>query len=66
MKMPPDTVRGRGDSLVHFRIPKSMLDRKLRIFLLGFSDKTLTNHAMPNTVIGSTDTLDQDLKFILQ
>ena len=58
IKMPPDAVRGVQNSLVNFKIQKSMLDRKLRVFLLGSSAGTISKHAMPNTVIGSTDTLD--------
>ena len=66
VKMPPDAIRNVHNSLVYFKIPKSMLEKKLRLFLLASSDATLGKHAMPNTIIGSTDTLDQDLKFILQ
>jgi len=66
VKMPPDTIRNLHNSLVYFKMPKSMIERKLRLFLLASSDATIGKHSMPNTVIGSTDTLDQDLKFILQ
>jgi hypothetical protein len=64
--MPPDSIRNLYNSLVYFKVPKSLLDRKTRIYLLASSDQTLARHGMPNTVIGSTDTLDQDLKHILQ
>ena len=64
--MPPDAIRNLHDSIVYFKMPKSMLERKIRLFLLASSDGTIGKHAMPNVVIGSTDTLDSDLKFILQ
>jgi len=70
--MPPaDTFRNLHNSLLYFKLPKSLLERKLRLFLLASSsDSSLSAahaHAMmPNTVLGSTDTLDHELKYILQ
>ena len=58
VKMPPDAIRNVHNSLIYFKIPKTMLEMKLRLYLLASSDATLGKHAMPNTVIGSTDTLD--------
>ncbi len=44
-----------------------MLDRKVRIFLMGSNDKAIDRYSMiPTKMIGSTDTLDSDLKTILQ
>lgn len=66
IKIPPDAIRNLYNSIVYFKLPKSLIDRKLRLFLLASSDDTLKKHGMPSTVIGSTDTIDQDLKYILQ
>ena len=54
------------NSLVYFKIPKSMLDRKVRMFLMGSNDQASDRYSMiPTKMIGSTDTLDPDLKTIL-
>jgi hypothetical protein len=68
LKVPPDPVKNLYNSLVYFRLPKSMLDRKLRLFIIVSSYQVphTMKHQMPFIPIGSTDTLDQDLKYILQ
>jgi hypothetical protein len=59
LKMPPDTARNLHNSLVYFKIPKSILERKVRIFLMGSIDQAKDRISMlPSKVIGSTDTLD--------
>ena len=39
LKVPPETARNIHNSLVYFKIPKSMLDSKLRIFLMASTDQ---------------------------
>jgi hypothetical protein len=66
LTVPPLTARNLHNSLVYFKIPKSLLDRKIRIFLLASNDQATDRFSMiPTKMLGSTDTLDSDLKTIL-
>lgn len=66
MTVPPQAARNLHNSLVYFKIPKSMLERKVRIFLLASTDQATDRFSMiPSKIVGSTDTLDSDLKTIL-
>lgn len=47
-------------------MPKSFLDRKLRVFILVNEESKAIKHYMPNIVIGATDVLDIDIRKILQ
>jgi len=48
-------------------VPKSLLDKKVRIFLLASTDQAKDRFTIiPSKIVGSTDTLDSDLKTILQ
>jgi hypothetical protein len=68
LKMPPEPIRNIHESLIYLRMPKSYLDRKLRLHLLVNSEskQLLGKHAMPNYVVGATDVLDGVLKSIIQ
>jgi hypothetical protein len=46
-------------------MPKSFLDRKVRIFVIVNEDSKAVKHFMPNIVVGATDILDIDLRQIL-
>ena len=46
-------------------MPKSFLDRKIRIFVIVNEESKATKHFMPNLVIGATEILDIDLRKIL-
>ena len=53
------------NSLIYYKMPKSFLDRKLRIFLVVNEESSVTKHFMPNIVAGGTEILDIDLRKIL-
>ena len=46
-------------------VPRSFLERKLKMFLLVKDETKATAHAMPDEVIGFTDLLDENLRKIL-
>jgi len=46
-------------------MPKSFLDRKIRVFLIVNEESKALKHYMPNIVVGATDILDIDLRRIL-
>jgi hypothetical protein len=46
-------------------MPKSFLERKVRLFLLVKDEAKATAHAMPDEVVGFSDILDEQLKRIL-
>lgn len=66
IKLPPEPIRNLYGSLVYFKIPKSFLDRKLKMHILANTESTVTRHAMPSVIVGSTDLLDQVFKTIIQ
>ncbi len=46
-------------------MPKSFLDRKVRIFVIVNEESKTYKHLMPNIVVGATEILDLDLRKIL-
>lgn len=46
-------------------MPKSFLDRKVRIFVIVNEESKTYKHFMPNIVVGATEILDIDLRKIL-
>ena len=46
-------------------MPKSFLDRKVRIFVIVNEESKTNKHFMPNIVAGGTEILDIDLRKIL-
>jgi hypothetical protein len=46
-------------------MPKSLLDRKVRIFMIVNEESRSIKHMMPNIVVGATEILDIDLRKIL-
>ena len=65
LRIPPDPIRNRHNSLTYFRMPKSFLDRKTRVFVIVNEESKANRHFMPNVVVGATDILDIDLRKIL-
>ena len=63
--MPPDAMDNQFGAITAFIIPKSFLERQLKMFLLVKDETKATAHAMPDEVCGFTDILDEDLKKIL-
>ena len=64
--MPPDVLDNQFGAISQFIIPKSFLERKLKVFMLVKDETKATAHAMPDEVCGFTDILDENLKKILQ
>lgn len=52
-------------ALAAFYVPKSFLERKIKVFLLVKDEAKATAHSMPDEVVGFTDILDDHLKKIL-
>ena len=52
-------------ALTAFYIPKSLLDRQLKIFFLVKDETKPTAHSMPDEVCGFTDILDDTLRKVL-
>jgi hypothetical protein len=52
-------------ALTAFYIPKSFLERKLKIFVLVKDETKPTAHSMPDEVCGFTDVMDETLRKIL-
>lgn len=58
MRMPPDIMDNQFGALAAFIIPKSYLDKKIKMFMLVKDESKATAHAMPDEVCGFTDILD--------
>jgi hypothetical protein len=54
-----------GSAIYAFYIPRSFLERKLKLFMLIKDEVKPTAHSMPDEVCGFTDVLDEQLKKIL-
>ena len=65
LRIPPDIIRNKYNALTSFVIPKSFLERKLKIYVAVKDTLKELPHAMPNIVIGSTDVLDVELRKLL-
>ena len=65
MRVPPDTMDNPYSALSVFYMPKSYLERKVKIYLLVKDEAKPTAHAMPDEVVGFTDILDEHLRKIL-
>ena len=65
LRIPPDPIRNLHNSLTYFKMPKSFLDRKIRIFMIVNEESKTHRHNMPNVVAGATEILDIDLRRIL-
>ena len=65
LRIPPDPIRNLHNSLTYFKMPKSFLDRKIRIFLIVNEVSKSHKNNMPNVVVGATEILDLDLRKIL-
>ena len=63
--MPPDVMDNQFGAISQFIVPKSFLERKLKVFMLVKDETKATAHAMPDEVCGFTDILDDNLKQIL-
>jgi hypothetical protein len=46
-------------------MPKSFLEKKLKIYMLIKDETKATAHSMPDEVVGFTDILDENLRRIL-
>mmetsp|Transcript_42903 Transcript_42903/g.41249 ORF Transcript_42903/g.41249 Transcript_42903/m.41249 type:complete len:204 (+) Transcript_42903:1153-1764(+) len=65
LRIPPDPIRNIHGSLTYFRMPKSFLDRKVRVFVIVNEESKAFKHFMPNVVVGATEIIDIDLRKIL-
>ena len=63
--MPPDVMDNQFGAIAQFIVPKSFLERKVKMFMLVKDETKATAHAMPDEVCGFTDILDEDLRKIL-
>ena len=62
LRIPPDPIRNLHNSLTYFKLPKSFLDRKVRIFVVVNEESKVEKHYMPKIVVGATEILDIDLR----
>lgn len=62
LRIPPDPIRNIHGSVTYFKMPKSFLDRKLRMFIIVNEESKAVKHFIPNIVVGATDILDIDLR----
>ena len=65
MRIPPDPIKNIYNSLTYFKMPKSFLDRKVRVFMIVNEETRSIKHLLPNIVVGATEILDIDLRKIL-
>ena len=65
MRVPADVMDNPFDALAAFYIPKSLLERQIKIFLLVKDETKPTAHSMPDEVCGFTDQLDDTLRKVL-
>ena len=65
MRVPPDVMDNPFGALAAFYIPKSLLERQIKIFLLVKDETKPTAHSMPDEVCGFTDQLDDTLRKVL-
>jgi hypothetical protein len=66
MRIAPDVMDNPyGGALAAFYLPKSLLDRQLKLFLLVKDETKPTAHSMPDEVCGFTDILDDTLRKVL-
>ena len=64
LKIPPEKAESEDGSIVHFLIPKSYLENKSTIYIFGKDETQALQHPMPNTLLGFTNILDEDLRYI--
>jgi hypothetical protein len=55
MRVPPDVMDNPFGALTAFYIPRSLLERQIKIFLLVKDETKATAHSMPDEVCGFTD-----------
>jgi hypothetical protein len=65
MRMPPDVLDNPYSALVAFYVPRFLLERQLKLFLLVKDETKPTAHSMPDEVCGFTDQLDDLLRKVL-
>ncbi len=65
MRMPPDMIDNQYQAVAQFIVPKSYLERKIKMFLLVKDETKATAHAMPDEIAGFTDILSDALMQIL-
>lgn len=65
MRIPPDVMDNPFGALAAFYIPKSLLERQIKIFLLVKDETKPTAHSMPDEVCGFTELLDDLLRKVL-
>jgi hypothetical protein len=65
MRVPPDVMDNPFGALHTFYMPKSFLEKKVKMFLLIKDETKATAHAMPDDICGFTDILDDALRKIL-
>lgn len=62
MRIPPDVMDNQFGAISSFTMPKSFLERRLKVYLLVKDETKATAHAMPDEIVGFTDFLDDPLK----
>jgi len=65
MRVPPDVMDNPFGALAAFYLPKSFLEKKIKMFVLVKDETKPTAHSMPDEVCGFTDILDDHLRKIL-
>lgn len=65
MRIPPDVMDNPFQAIANFTMPKSFLERQLKVFLLVKDETKATAHAMPDEIAGFTDFIGDQLRQIL-
>lgn len=62
MKIPPAIMETLYEAVAVFTVPKTSLQESVTFYIAGRDEKTGTFHAMPNSIVGHTDIIDESLK----
>lgn len=65
LKIPPSPQQNELNAIAYFLLPRSRLNGKLAAYLAVQSERDLEAHALPGTLVGSTDFIEDDLKRLL-
>lgn len=62
MNIPPVHLKNAFNAIANFIVPRTMLDKDLTFFLAVRDGKTVSNHSMPNVIVGEINTSIDMLK----
>ena len=62
MKIPPNMVETLYEAVCVFTLPKTSLQESVSFYIAGRDEKSGCFHAMPNSIVGHSDIIDESLK----